>query len=221
MVVLSLFDKTGNMVKPWAKSGYRCICVDIQHNSGVVKKDGVEYWGVDVRKVQLPRVDYKIVFAFPPCDHLSISGARWFQSKGLRSLESAIDLVATALELIEFTRCKKWMLENPVSTLSTYWRKPDHIFHPHQYGGYQGGSGDSYTKKTCLWTSPGFVMPPPRSIDPVDGSKMHLLVPSDDRKDLRSQTPRGFSQAVYEYNNGIKQPPIKKTNNDQLELFNV
>ena len=25
------------------------------------------------------------------------------------------------------------MLENPVGTLSTYWRKPDHLFDPHEF----------------------------------------------------------------------------------------
>jgi len=26
-IVLSLFDYSGNMVKPWAKAGYDCVCV--------------------------------------------------------------------------------------------------------------------------------------------------------------------------------------------------
>ena len=31
-VVISLFDYTGNMVRPWAEDGYTCYCYDIQHD---------------------------------------------------------------------------------------------------------------------------------------------------------------------------------------------
>ena len=32
--VISCFDLTGNMVRPWAEAGYLCYCVDIQHPQG-------------------------------------------------------------------------------------------------------------------------------------------------------------------------------------------
>lgn len=41
------------------------------------------------------------------------------------------------------------------------------------------------------------------SVDPVEGSKMWLLPPSESRADLRSETPLGFSQAVYEANSPL------------------
>ena len=31
-IVVSLFDYTGNMLKPWADAGYVCYAVDLQHN---------------------------------------------------------------------------------------------------------------------------------------------------------------------------------------------
>jgi hypothetical protein len=43
-------------------------------------------------------------------------------------------------------------------------------------------------------------MPPKRRVEPVEGSKMHLLPPSEDRERIRSQTPKGFAQAVFEAN---------------------
>lgn len=43
-------------------------------------------------------------------------------------------------------------------------------------------------------------MPEKRGIEPVDGSRMHLLPPSEDRANLRSRTPIGFAQAVFEAN---------------------
>ena len=51
-LVLSLFDLTGNMVKPWAEAGYDTLCIDIQRD------------GTDVRRWLPPRREYEIVFAF-------------------------------------------------------------------------------------------------------------------------------------------------------------
>jgi len=62
--------------------------------------------------------------------------------------------------------------------------------------------GDTYTKKTCLWTGGGFKMPEKRSVEPTEGSKMHLMPPSENRANLRSATPMGFAQAVFEANRG-------------------
>lgn len=31
-IVISCFDKSTNMVKPWAEAGYQCYCVDLQHS---------------------------------------------------------------------------------------------------------------------------------------------------------------------------------------------
>ena len=66
-----------------------------------------------------------------------------------------------------------WGLENPISVMSSIWRKPDYIFHPYEYGGYLPENDinpiypeyikpmDAYPKKkkTCIWSGNGFVMP--------------------------------------------------------------
>jgi hypothetical protein len=92
------------------------------------------------------------------------------------------------------------MIENPVGRLSTCWRKPDYQFDPCDYGAYLDPPGDTYTKRTCLWTGAGFVMPKPDPVLPLEGSRMHLLPPSDDRANLRSETPAGFALAVFKAN---------------------
>ena len=38
-LVLSGFDLSCNMVKPWAESGYLCYCVDIQHQKGLTPRN--------------------------------------------------------------------------------------------------------------------------------------------------------------------------------------
>ena len=198
-IVVSLFDLTGNMVRPWADAGFLCYCVDIQHPQGEHRQGNIVHVGADVREWLPPFGPIKILFAFPPCTHVAVSGARWFQDKGLRGLIDSLELFDATVRLAEWTKAP-YMIENPVSTVSSYWRKPDYAFNPCDYGGYLTPSGDAYTKKTCLWTGNGFVMPRPRSVTPVEGSRMHRLSPSPNRPSLRSETPRGFAQAVYEAN---------------------
>ena len=190
-LVVSLCDKTGNMVRPWAEAGYECLCIDIEHSiRRDVTKGNVTYrWG-DVRSITPADLGQpRIVFAFPPCTHLAVSGARDFQRKGLRGLIDALELVESCRKLCEWFGCP-WMLENPVSRLSSSWRQPDHTFNPCDYG-------DPYTKRTCLWTGGGFIMPPKNPVPATEGSMMHRMAPSDDRASLRSATPMGFARAVY------------------------
>jgi len=136
-----------------------------------------------------------VVFAFPPCTNLAVSGARWFRDKGLAGLIDGLRVVEATRRICEWSGAP-WMLENPVSTLSTYWRPPDYQFDPTDFAGLF--EADAYTKRTCLWVGGGFVLPRKAWAEPVDGSKMHRLPPSADRADLRSETPRGFAQAVFD-----------------------
>jgi len=198
-IVLSLCDRTGNMVKPWLDAGYECWIVDLQHEPGEHRDGLLVRVGADITDWLPPRRDYAFVSAFPPCTDLAVSGARWFKDKGLGALAFALGLVDACRRIAEWSDAP-WMLENPVSTISTYWRKPDHSFDPCDYAGYPGGDGDLYTKRTCLWTGGGFVMPEPRRREPTLGSKMYLLPPGPDRANLRSETPRGFARAVFEAN---------------------
>jgi hypothetical protein len=47
--VLSLFDKTTNMVQPWADAGFECFCVDAQHPSGEHRQGNITTIGADIR----------------------------------------------------------------------------------------------------------------------------------------------------------------------------
>jgi len=194
--VLSLCDHSGNAVNPWANAGYDCICVDLQHK-GITKEGNITYVGADIRKWNPPKINFDFVFAFPPCTHLAVSGARWFKGKGLKALAEAIELVAACSDICESTGAP-YLIENPISTLATYWREPDYRFNPCDYAGYlEHPEDEAYTKTTCLWVDNGFVMPPEKPVFPIHGSKMHLMAPSEERANLRSVTPMGFSQAVY------------------------
>jgi hypothetical protein len=197
--VLSLCDRTGNMVRPWIEAGFHAITVDLQeqvnpHPRRMHFVSDITAWVPPSGQRPL------IVFAFPPCTHLAASGSRWFKDKGLPKLIEGLTLVNRCRELCEDIG-SPYMIENPVGTLSTYWRDPDYSFHPAHYMGYSPEpEADAYTKKTCLWTGNGFVMPDRKPGEPTLGSLMHKLPPSEDRADIRSATPLGFAYAVFHAN---------------------
>lgn len=191
-IVISCFDYSTNMVKPWADAGCRCYCVDIQHPAGETIDGNIIRVGADMLDWMPPRGNIVFATFFPPCTDVAVSGARWFKDKGIGALIRALQLFDVSVKIAEWSNAP-YLIENPVSTISSYWRKPDYSFDPCDYG-------DSYTKKTCLWTGGGFRMPDKCRVEPTQGSKMWLLPPSDNRANLRSETPMGFVNAVFEAN---------------------
>lgn len=199
--VLSLFDKTTNMVQPWADAGFECFCVDAQHPTGEHRHGNITTIGADIKTWLPPPRRYAIVFGFPPCTNLAVSGARWFQAKGMQGLADGLEMVEACRRVCDWSQAP-WMIENPVSTLASYWRKPDYTFHPKDFGGFVGGDNDGYSKRTCLWIGGGFRLPQKRPIPELRPLFIHRMPPSKDRTDLRSETPRGFARAIFEANVG-------------------
>ena len=198
-IAVFLCDKTGNMARPWDEAGYECYCVDVQHSIRKEKVVGNTHfvWG-DVRSWIPPR-GKRIVFmaAFSPCTHLAVSDARDFKTKGIPMLCDGLGLFGHCIQLCEWS-CAPYCAENPTGVISTHFRKPDFTFDPCDYG-------DPYTKKTCLWTGGGFVMPPKTPVAPSLGSMMHKMPPSKDRANQRSATPSGFAKAVFAANRPMAQ----------------
>ena len=211
MIAISLFDLTGNMLKPWHEAGYECHILDIQHPmEGGRRSDGMYPYCIDLKEGVTPddiewfsHDEIAFISCFPPCDHLSVSGARWFQGKGLRALEQSIAFFATCIEFVEQFPEAPYMIENPRSMISTYWRPADATFNPCDYSGYVDGQED-YTKETHVWHGHGFKMPPRDRYGDLfshpDQTYIHYQSPGAERKNIRSATPKGFAQAVFEAN---------------------
>lgn len=206
-IAIFLCDKTGIAAQPWADAGIECWCVDIQHSIRRDRTEGLIHfvWG-DVRSWRPPE-GRQIVFVgvMTPCTHVAVSGARDFARKGGYMLRDALEMFEAGRQVAAWSGAP-YFAENPVGVLSSipHIGKPDYYFDPSDYAGYlDDPMPEAYTKKTCLWTGNGFVMPPPRAVVPVLGSKMHLMAPSDDRADDRSATPMGFSIATFMANRPV------------------
>jgi len=164
--------------------------------------------------------DKPVVFgmAFPVCTDMAVSGAAHFKRKAEANPSFQDEAVSYAMWCAKLFNSLHvpFFIENPVSVLATKWRKPDHSFHPYEYGGYIPDDQaehprwpeyiaprDAYPKKTCLWTGNGFNMPTKVSVTVKEGyATQHLKLggKSQRTKDIRSATPRGFAIAVYEAN---------------------
>jgi len=229
-IVISLYDFTGEALKPWAEAGYACYAFDIQHldtkvegyaNGGFIRYEGLDLHEFSTHQDLFFRFNGRnVVFgmAFPVCTDMAVSGAAHFAKKAEADplfQEKAAQHATDCAELFDDLGCP-YFIENPVSVLATLWRKPNYSFHPYEYGGYIPygeekhpkwpeyiAPSDAYPKKTCLWTGNGFKMPVKCSVEPHKGySKQHLKLggKSMKTKNIRSATPRGFARAVVEAN---------------------
>ncbi|KAA1184911.1 hypothetical protein [Photorhabdus heterorhabditis] len=145
------------------------------------------------------------VAGFPPCTDVAASGARWFKDKHEKdpAFQIKAALVAQQCKDIGNMLNVPWFFENPVSVFSSIFGKPDYTFHPYNFNGYC--SDDNYTKKTCLWTGNGFLMPVPyrNSLLGEPDDRIHKAPPGKNRANFRSATPLGFSRAIYLANKPI------------------
>lgn len=219
MIIWSLFDGSGIMGLPWAEAGHTVYCFNADEgNHGSyepirMKHENIKYVNCWISKsfpykpelTGIPKP--RMIFAFPDCTDLAVSGAKHEGHTSLASVEHA-----QMVEKMAEGFGAAWMVENPVGKMSTLWRKPDHYFHPFEYGGYMTGEEksfhprmpamDAYTKKTCIWSGGGLVMPEKKPVPHIGKfwGWAYLGGNSPKTKQLRSLTPRGFARAVFEAN---------------------
>lgn len=126
---------------------------------------------------------WDLMIAHPPCTHLSVSGARWFKEKKREQAEA----IKFFMALIE-APIQRIAVENPVSIMSTVYRKPDQYIQPWQFG-------HGETKKTCLWLK-GLPLLVPTDIVEGREARIHKMPPGPDRWKERSRFYPGFAQAM-------------------------
>jgi hypothetical protein len=128
---------------------------------------------------------WDLMIAHPPCTHLAVSGARWFARKRANGQQQeAIDFFMTLAQ----APIPKICIENPITIMSTCWRKPDQIIQPWQFG-------HGETKAICLWLKN---LPPLKSTAVVAGRKHRVWrePPSPDRWKNRSRFYLGIAEAM-------------------------
>ncbi|SRR6266568_292266 len=158
--------------------GHHALSCDLEPS----EQPGPHYQG-DIRHILY--MSWDMIIAFPPCTHLCSSGARYFEEKRLDGRQQeAIDFFLLFTQL----KCPRVAIENPVSIMSSIYRKPDQIIQPWQFG-------HGEIKSTCLWLKG---LPPLFSTDIAQGNEQRLytLSPSPTRSRERSRTYAGIAQAM-------------------------
>jgi len=183
MKILIACEESQEVCKAFRKLGHEAYSCDILDCSG-----GHPEWHIkgDVRE-HLKTHSYDMIIWFIPCTHLAVSGARWFKEKiddGRQ--QEAIDFFMFAINY----PCEKKAVENPVSIMSSKYRKPDQIIQPWMFG-------HGETKATCLWLFNIANLEPTKIVDGRE-ARIHKMAPSKDRSRLRSITYPGIAKAMAE-----------------------
>lgn len=123
--------------------GHEAYSCDIQDCSG-----GHPEWHIKGDALELLKMKWDMLIAFPPCTHLAVSGARHFAKKQADGRQQeAIDFFMRFVN----ADCPRIAVENPIGIMSNKYRKPNQIIQPYMFG-------DHARKSTCLWTKG---LPPP------------------------------------------------------------
>lgn len=178
MKVLVACEYSGTVRDAFLYYGHDAMSCDLLSSD----VEGPHYIG-DMFDLELDQFD--LLLAFPPCTHLAVSGARWFEEKRRDGRQQA------ALEFVQRIMdapVDKIALENPVSIISSAIRRPSQIIQPWQFG-------HGETKSTCLWLKNLPLLIP---TDIVDGreNRVWRLPPTEDRWKLRSKTYSGIAMAM-------------------------
>ena len=134
---------------------------------------------------------WSAMICFPPCTHLAVSGAAWFEQKikdgrQQQGVDFFMKMINAPIERIT--------IENPMGIMSTIYRKPDQIIQPYYFG-------DEAQKTTCLWLKNLPLLKPTNIVEPIkkwDGKRWRTwvdIMPKHTGK-ARSITFLGIAEAM-------------------------
>lgn len=175
--------------------GHEAYSCDIEPCSG-----GHPEWHLQQDVIPLLDEKWDMIIAFPPCTHLAVSGAAWFEEKRKDGRQQAgIDFFMVFAN----AKCERVAIENPVGVISSIWRKPDQIIQHWQFGHPE-------SKKTCLWLKGLPPLLPENTVEQgerivfASGKSMPKWyadawrLPKKERAAMRSKTFSGIAKAMAE-----------------------
>jgi hypothetical protein len=134
-------------------------------------------------------IDYPwdLAIFHPECTHLSVSGARHFETKRMDGRQQAG--ASFFMRVVrQSAHIRHTAIENPICIMSSLYRKPDQIIQPWQFG-------HGETKATCLWIK-GLPLLVPTNVVEGREQRIHKMPPSPDRWKERSRTYSGIADAI-------------------------
>ena len=133
--ILIACEESDEVRSRFEELGFDAWSCDIQPN----RNPNAKHYECDIFEVI--NLGWDAMIAFPPCTHLAVSGAAWFEQKIKDGRQQeGIDFFMAMIN----APIKYIAVENPIGVMSGLYRKPDQIIHPYYFG-------DTYSKSTCLW----------------------------------------------------------------------
>jgi len=123
---------------------------------------------------------WDMIIAHPPCTYLAVCGNKWMKPEYRERFPNRKKQREDALSFfmaLAYAPVERIALENPVSVISTRWRKPDQYIQPWQFG-------DKSIKKTGLWLKNLPLLIPTDIVQPV-----FLIYKSSTHKSGQSKYP--------------------------------
>lgn len=191
MRVLLACEESQACCKEFRRLGHEAYSCDLLPASG-----GAPQWHIQADALEVCKMEWDMVIAFPPCTNLAVSGARWFPEKrrnGSQLMGEGFFLAFTALDHVP-----RVAIENPIGIMSREYRKPDQIIQPWMFGHPE-------TKATCLWLKGLPPLVPTNDVSAEmaelpdsEAHRVHNMSPGPQRAALRSKTYPGIARAMAE-----------------------
>lgn len=198
MKVLVACEESQAVTKELRKLGHEAYSCDILPCSG-----GHPEWHLQLDAIELLKMKWDMIIAFPPCTYLSNAGARHLYKGGQLNEER----YKKGLEAKEFfmqfynADCEKIAVENPVS--SKIYEMPPHTqeVQPYQFG-------HPVTKKTRLWLKGLPLLQPTNIVEPKTNcheANNWFSKGGKERQKNRAKTFEGIAKAMAEQWCGLAQ----------------
>lgn len=193
MKILIACEESQAVCIEFRKLGHEAFSCDILPCSGGHPEWHIQGDAMNVLRHDIFRPEWDMVIAFPPCTHLAVSGARYFEEK---RKDGRQDQGIAFFEFFTYLKNDFVAIENPVGIMSTIYRKPDQIIQPWQFG-------HGETKATCLWLRN---LPPLKPTKIVTGREQRIwkMSPGPERGKERSKTFPGIAKAMAEQWGNLK-----------------
>lgn len=199
MKILVACEESQAVTKELRRLGHEAYSCDILSCSG-----GHLEWHLQVDAIELLKMKWDMIIAFPPCTYLTNAGARHLY-KGHKLNEERYQKGLEAKEFfLKFYNadCSKIAIENPTPSRIYELPKKTQVIQPYEYG-------HPFTKRTQLWLKglPPLkatnIVTPERTFCPSGSyskkhNEKHRGVFTTDRAKQRSKTFPGIAKAMAE-----------------------
>jgi hypothetical protein len=185
MKVLVGCEESQAVTKEFRKLGHEAFSCDILPCSG-----GHPEWHYQKDIFEVMNLGWDIAIFFPPCTHLTVSGAMHFKQKIADGRQKqGIDFFMAMIN----APIEKIAVENPIGIMSKKYRKPDQIIQPYFFG-------DGFKKSTCLWLKNLKPLQHFKEQDLFNNEITHVPITDIDKEWICKKTGRIKRQPGWYYN---------------------